>query len=364
MKKLYTIFIVLFLTMIVFPTLWVFTTDDITFSDNENRMLQTAPKLSAKNVADGSFQEDITAYISDQFPARDTWTAVGSRVKKLIGMKDIGGAYLCSDGSCIEKLTQNDVDSTKFRANLGLVQTFAEDSGCKTTLLLVPAAGTVLSDKLPRGAEMYDAEALYKTAEGALTGVTLPDLYTALTGSDSDYLFYRTDHHWTQEGARAAYNCFTGGHGACKAVPDLFSDAFHGTTYSKTLDATAPYDSVYTIPVPNGITVTADGKDIPFYDRDAQNEKDKYKVFFGGNYGQLTIEGGTGEGTLLIIKDSFANSLAPYLTYDYAKIIMLDMRYFMGSALELVKSENVDEVLFVNEMSSFSKDNNLVKLAF
>ena len=113
------------------------------------------------------------------------------------------------------------------------------------------------------------------------------------------------------------------------------------------------------------LKVTADGKEIPLYDMSAAGEKDKYKVFLGGNYGETTITGGCNNGkTLLIIKDSFANSLVPFLTADYENIIMLDLRYYMGSAQQLAAERNVDEILFVCEMSSFANDKNMVKLGF
>ena len=113
------------------------------------------------------------------------------------------------------------------------------------------------------------------------------------------------------------------------------------------------------------LKVTADGKEIPLYDMSAAGEKDKYKVFLGGNYGETTIKGGCNNGkTLLIIKDSFANSLVPFLTADYENIIMLDLRYYMGSAKQLAADKGADEILFVCEMSSFANDKNMVKLGF
>ena len=115
----------------------------------------------------------------------------------------------------------------------------------------------------------------------------------------------------------------------------------------------------------DNLKVTADGKEIPLYDMSAAGEKDKYKVFLGGNYGETTITGGCNNGkTLLIIKDSFANSLVPFLTADYENIIMLDLRYYMGSAKQLAADKGADEILFVCEMSSFANDKNMVKLGF
>ena len=364
MKKLYITFIALFLAVIVLPAAFVFLGEDKSFSDNENRMLQTAPELRGDDVLSGRFQEKLTDYMSDQFPARDVWTELGTEIKKAAGFKDIGGAYLGNDGYYMEKITPQDVDERKFESNLVLINDFIGESGVPASVLLVPATGTVMSDKLPAHALMYDAQAMYDTARGLLDGVNVPDLYSALSAETGEQVYYRTDHHWTWYGAYTAYREYMPD-GAYGAQPELFSEDFLGTTYSKTLDPSAKKDSVYIAPVAGTVKVTADGKDIDFYYNEAGNEKDKYKVFFGGNYGQTTITGGCDNGkTLLIIKDSFANSLVPFLTADYENIIMLDMRYYMGSARQLVTQEGVDEILFVAEMSSLSNDNNMVKLGF
>lgn len=367
MKKLYIAFIAAFLAIVITPAVFVFASEDKSFSDNENRMLQTAPEISWGSIADGDFQEKLTAFISDQFPARDTWTALGTSVKKLAGYKDIGGAYLGSDGYYFEKITENDVNETLYKVNLMQMNDFAaQNAGIPSTALLIPAAGTVMQDKLPDNAKMYDAAKLYGIAKTVLTDVNVPDLYTEFSKHSGEELYYRTDHHWQTCGAaELAYRVLMGDKAACSAEPELFSDSFLGTTYSKTLDSSAKCDSVYTIPLPDGVSVTADGKDIDFYNTAAKNEKDKYKVFFGGNHGKTVIRGGADNGrTLLVIKDSYANSLVPFLTYDYETIIMLDLRYFMESSQEVVEQMNVDEILFVFEMSGLSNNTNISKLVF
>lgn len=364
MKKFYIAFIALFLAMIILPSAFVFLGEDRGFSDNENRMLQTAPALSGSDVLSGRFQEKLTDYISDQFPARDVWTQLGTQIKKVAGFRDIGGAYLGEDGYYMEKITPESVDERKFALNLGLMNDFAVDCGVPTTALLVPATGTVMSDKLPAHAVMYDAEAMYDTACGTLTDINVPNLYSALSADNGEQLYYRTDHHWTWYGAYTAYRAYMPD-GAYEGQPELFSDSFLGTTYSKTLDPAAQRDSVYIAPVADTVKVTADGSDTDFYYTAAAGEKDKYKVFQGGNYGQIRISGGCDNGkTLLIIKDSFANSLVPFLTADFENIIMLDLRYYVGSAKTLVAEEGVDEILFVAEMSGLANDNNMVKLGF
>ncbi len=366
MKKLYIGFIALFLAIIVFPSAFIFLTPDNEFSDNENRMLQTAPTLNLDTVLDGSFQSSLSKYLSDQFPARDMWTEIGSALKLTIGFRDIGGAYIGSDGYYIEKITQNGVDSEKFADNLGIIKSFIDDMGIDGTVALVPSAGTVLCDKLPANAEMYDAEALYASACEILgNDVFLPDLYSELSAHSDEYIFYRTDHHWTTQGAYLAYNAIMQGNGKYTDELSLVSENFLGTTYSKTLDPSAKPDSVYIAPVSDSVSVYADGEDIEVYNMAALDAKDKYTVFFGGNKAQMVISGGAQNGkTLLIVKDSFANSLAPFLTADYENIIMLDLRYYNGSVRGLVATAGVTDFLFLGEMSNLSNDANMFKLMF
>ena len=265
MKKLYVLFIILFAAVIALPAVWVFASEDVSFSDNENRMLQTAPEFSGENVLSGDFQEDLNDWITDQFPARDTWTALGSRIKRLTGMKDIGGAFVCSEGYYMEMITPDSIDSAKYLQNLALVKSFAErNADCDVTLLLVPATGAVLSDKLPAGAETYDAAALLDAARQAAPELNIPDLYTALKNHDGEYIYYRTDHHWTTQGAGIAYECLTGGRGKYSGETRLFSDSFLGTTYSKTLDSDAVPDEVSIVTVSERLRVHAAGQDIGF----------------------------------------------------------------------------------------------------
>ena len=366
MKKFYVAFIALFLAAIILPSVFVFTTEDKTFSENENRMLQTAPEIRTEDILDGRFQEDITSYISDQFPARDKFTTLGAEIKKLAGFKDIGGAYLCDDGYYIQKITDEDTDFAQFKKNLGIVQEFADkNADKKTTLLFVPATGTVLSDKLPKGAQMYDFKGLFRVAQHALDGVALPDLYSAFSGHAGEYIYYRTDHHWTIMGARLAYDVLTDGKGNYEGEHELFADDFLGTTYSKTLLPDTEPDSVYIAPT-GEVKVVCDGEESDsIYKLSAADEKDKYKVFFGGNYARVDIETEADNGkTLLMIKDSFANSLVPFLTADYERIIMLDLRYFREPVQTICDYEGVTDILFIGEMSSIASDKNLIKLSF
>ena len=349
------------------------------FSEPENRLLQTKPELSADAVWSGRWQKDWESYLSDQFPARDRLTAFAALVRKLAGQKDIGGAWLGKDGFYPEVHSAIDFDSAAFSKNLGHVGTFAEKfPQTPSTLLLIPDAACVYPDRLPAFAEPYDAAALQKLAKEQLPGVQVPDLTAAFTeaaktgtapedgsaaAQAAPELFFHTDHHWSAAGVQLAYRVLTGGNGRYQSEPQLFSDSFLGSTYSRALDPGTEPEKLYVFPVSEGITVTADGEDVPLYDLSAKEKKDKYTVFLGGNYGLVTIRTQAGTGrSLLLVKDSFANSLVPLLTADYDTITMVDLRYFGGSTASLAALAHPDEILFVYSMSNLEKGSELVKL--
>ncbi|MBO4289675.1 MAG: hypothetical protein J5865_06205 [Lachnospiraceae bacterium] len=346
-------------------------------SEPENRLLQTRPEVSADAVFSGSWQKDWEAYLSDQFPGRDELTAFASVIRKTAGQKDIGGAWLADDGFYPEVHTADSFDTAAFSKNLSYVGGFAEKfPGSSSALLLIPDAACVYRDRLPALAEPYDAEALQKLAEELLPGMRVPDLTAAFLDavqsgpaaslsedSSNSELYFRTDHHWSAAGVQLAYDLLMNGEGSYQGSPELFSDSFLGSTYSKTLDPAAKPEELYIFPAAEGITVTADGEEISLYDLSAADKKDKYTVFFGGNYGLVTIQTPAGTGkSLLVIKDSFANSLAPLLTADYDTITMVDLRYFGGSAASLAAMTQPDQILFVYSMSNLEQGSELVKL--
>ena len=110
--------------------------------------------------------------------------------------------------------------------------------------------------------------------------------------------------------------------------------------------------------------VIADGKDIGgFYQEDKLQEKDKYAYFFGGNYGEVAIEGTQeGKGNLLVIKDSFANAFVPFLADSYDNIYMVDLRYFNEDMQAYLKEKNITDILVLYNVSNFVTDRNLYKL--
>ena len=322
--------------------------------------------LSA-DILSGEFQQQLMDYTSDQMPGRDLLTASATAVKKLSGRKDIGGAYIGRDGFYFDKKLDKDMNFKRYERNLKKIENIALKYSDKTvTAMLVPESGDIYSGKLPVNAQLFNDAAMYDTAGSILKNCRVIDLRDVLKSKKGDLLYYRTDHHWTLDGAYAGYEAFTGK--KCSYDTIEVCDDFLGTLYSKVLDKSAVKKvseggSLDTIKIPvltGKVKVTADGRDIGMFDMNALKEKDKYRVFFGGNYGITDIKSGSNDRKLVVVKDSFANCFVPLLTEDYGEIVMIDMRYFSGNIDMIAK--DADEILFLYELSNFAEDSNIAKL--
>jgi hypothetical protein len=90
-------------------------------------------------------------------------------------------------------------------------------------------------------------------------------------------------------------------------------------------------------------------------------EDDKYPVFLDGNHAIVNIENkNVKKGKVLIVKDSFCHSLAPFLADNYNTVTMVDMRYYKNSISDMVKEGNYDQVLVIYGIDNFATDSDLV----
>ena len=329
---------------------------DSPLSENENRVLTTGADVQF-DILEGKFQESLESYLSDQFPLRNLLKSSEVGVKLRFGSGCIGGAYVGTDGRLFQKLLDSDVDSVKCVRYAARVNRIAEQTGIETYVMYVPSAGTVLRNSMPYGAPMYDYDALYSSLKKELKSAHMIDLRSTFAGHPEFY--YATDHHWTAAGAAAAYYEWRIAHGMeldDQQSPTVInvSDSFRGTLWSRVPTELIRSERLQAFEVPDGVTVEADGREISLYDYSALKTKDKYNFFQGGNHGILTVTNPAVKNgkTLMILKDSFANSFLPCIVGDYAKIIMVDERYAFIDAGQLAIDGGVDEIAVIREIIS------------
>lgn len=189
-------------------------------------------------------------------------------------------------------------------------------------------------------------------------------------------IYYKTDHHWTALGAYYGYRAWAESVGVIPWEPEAFSiqtvsDEFLGTVYSKVNLPQKP-DSIrlYLPKTEPEYQVFYDGaaEAEPMYSYEALEGKDKYAVYMDGNHGLTKIqnpdveERGKGR-TLLIIKDSFAHSFAPFVVNHFEETYMVDLRYFNLSLRSFMEENGMTDVLILYQIPGFSREKTVGKLA-
>ncbi|SFP56494.1 DHHW protein [Oscillibacter sp. PC13] len=338
-------------------------------SDVENRSLQQRPEFSWAALTDGSYTADVEAYFADQFPLRDGWTGLKARVEQLLGKREFHGVYLCGD-TLISKVETP--DETLVEKNLSYVRRLAEKTEIPVTLGFIPSAAEIWKDKLPAGAESWDQSAFLEQAAGV--GVPMVDLKTTMEAHAGEKIFYRTDHHWTSLGAFYGANAVLDALGReslnqADFAPEAVSDAFCGTLYSTSGIHWLPPDTMEFWAEEAGLSVTSwrSGSPEPsaLYDRTYLAEKDKYSAFLGGNQPLCVIrnENLPGGGRVLLVRDSYADSLAPLLAQRFEEVHLLDLRYYRASVAQYAAEHGVDEIVVLYSVPNFITDKNVVFLS-
>ena len=369
MTKAYSRFVTaLFCLFLGGLLVWHVALPDRDRSEVENRTLAQKPEFSWAALRDGSYTAAVEEYFADQFPLRDDWTGLKARAEQLIGKRLFNNIYLCGDETLISKVDAP-ADGLE-KANLNYVSQLAEKSDIPMYLGLIPSAAEVWRDKLPYGAESWDQNAYL--ARAAETGLPLIDFAGALTQHASEPIFYRTDHHWTSLGA------FYGANALLEALgreplkeedftPEIASEDFNGTLYSQSGIHWLTPDTMEYWVEEDGLTVTSwrTGSPQPgtLYDRTYLEKKDKYSMFMGGNCPlHEIVTGAEGKPSLLIIRDSYTDSLIPFLLEDYSEIHVLDLRYYRASLKAYIEQYDFDQVLVCYSVSNFSTDANIFLL--
>ena len=353
------------------------------FSDQENRYLAQFKAPTLKTLRSGEFMEKFEDYVTDQFPLRDQWVQLKAYSERALGKQENNGVYFSPDGQTLfahftaptrEALEQKVGFVNKLGANLVVPVYFS----------LVPDKSFVLADLLPANAPSVDDGSTIEEAQ-ALCGdrVTYIDLRTMLTGERD--AFYRTDHHWTTMGARLAFQRLMSGMDLVRpiAAEDLnglsyqglpyteVSGSFYGTTYSASGAGWVEPDSICTV-IPEGgtkgnVTVTRYPEGAPIegglYYPEKLAVKDKYAYFLGGNQPLCVIKNpDAASGKLLVIRDSYADSLAPFLAEEFQEVHLFDLRYNNLSLKQYVADNGIGQVLVLYSAANFSTDQNLFKL--
>jgi hypothetical protein len=344
---------------------------DRQFSPQENRYLTQMPELSLESVTNGEFMEDFEEYHSDQFAGRDFWIGLKAWCERLTGKQENNGVYFGTDGAQTLFAQFTSPTQEDMAQRLAYVNALGENVEVPVYFSLIPGKNTVWSDLLPQGAPLADESGALEQAMGSCVSVEWLDLVTPLLDKKDEYVFYRTDHHWTSLGAYYGYLALMEGMGMTPVeftgTPELVSDSFLGTTYSSAGAKWVEPDEMYRWIDQGDTKVTSYFTGMPeegsLYVDSYLSEKDKYSYFLGGNQPLCVLDTGLEDApSVLVVRDSYTDSLAPFLTQNFSQIHLFDLRYNNMSLKSYVEENGIDMVLVLYSVSNFTTDTNLFKL--
>ena len=375
----------LIVTIYFFSLLTIFY-PDAAFSEQENRMLQQKPTLSTPSdgtlaekikdgkfldrLIDGKFTGEISKYFQDQFPLRNVYIGIKGVSEVALLKQEVNGVMIGRDGNII---TRHDYPGTDgLDKNIFAYNVFAAEMETRNIPVTFAVAGRTMDTLASFTPALYTSEfsdEIWAHFDSEMAAVTRPylNLLPALRekAEAGEYVQYRTDHHWTTLGAYYAYVEIMD---SMNIEPldityftrETVSESFYGTAWSTAGMKWVKPDAIeffryegdggYTMEIYDTETVISG-----FYDESYLEKKDKYSSFIAGNnaHVRITKDGASDRQTLLLIKDSFAHSVAPFLAAHF-DLEIIDLRYYKQPTIDLIESANVSSVLLLFNMDNLT----------
>lgn len=379
-------------------------------SQVEKRELTHFPKPTWETFTNGKFFDGISTWYADTFPFREGLTSANAKFKKLYGIttEEIHGDVVQGDeipdpdaeitSTPIPTATPTPepdatihdepekagtiyvVDNRGFEiygfsrdgadGYINMINTAAAQLKDVATVydILVPTSIAVNLDeenqkKINSSSQEDTFAYVYGHLDPSIVQVPVLDI---LKKHNSEYLYFKTDHHWTADGAYYAYQELMNIKGVTPSPLSSYTkkefDGFVGTfySYSNMSDTLKnnPDTVVAYVPNCNDMTYT-DSKGVEHKwnvvaDATDYAEGSKYYCFIGGDqpYSKIENPNITDGSSCVVIKESYGNAFVPFLVNSYQTVHVVDYRYFTGNLINFVKENNVQDVIYINNANA------------
>lgn len=392
-------------------------TERPTFSEMEKRDLASFPSFTVQDFFQGTYTREIDQWFADTFPAREIMRQLSAGVNEYHGIR-LGDVKIFSPGNTQEAQDQPLQDNAVSVPQDGSADSLPPSSQAASSQQAMEPEDDGVSGTVSNGIFVYKGKAMSLFAGQKENGAwysrvvnaynrNLPDVqvynlviptaiefylpskYADLNDSQKDmidyiygeldsnikkvdayrklqehkdeYVYFRTDHHWTGLGAYYAYTAFCEQAGLepisladteTRTLPD-----FIGTMYSQTQDSTLlenpDYVDYYIFPQEYSAEVYQRGTPYSSAWHTLWGEyargQNSYSVFLHGDFPLIKVKTGNQSGRkILMVKESFGNAFAPFLINHYDEVYIVDQRYFELSLEDFIEKNGIHEVLFIN----------------
>ena len=366
-KVTVTIFLLILSGMSVFG----FAAGDERYSEKENRYLAIKPDLDSGNLLNGKYQEDYETYLADKTIFRNKWIELKTYIELASLKKDVNGVYFGKDNYLIARQDTDKFETENADKNCKYLEEFVDNYKKNTDIcvMLVPNTSEILKKKLPKYAYNFNETRYINDIYKEIGEDNTVDVNQMLKAHKDEYLYYKTDHHWTTLGAYYAFMEYADKTGINieKYTTKLVTDKFYGTMSSKAnLEIEADKVYIYEPDKEEEVSVrynnSTELKD-SLYEMSALDKKDKYSIFLGGNNPLVQITtNAENDRKVLVIKDSFAHCFIPFMISGFSKIDVVDLRYYNESIRKMIEEGGYTDILVLYNVGNFVEDKNIYKL--
>ncbi len=397
------------------------------YSETEKRNLKEFPTFSLSALQSGDYFDDIGVWFSDTFPFREELTKLNTKIQSFYGINDVAihgnidsgddipdtpleeestetesttesttepvtvpqsteptettpdvgtpglstqdlGAIIVAGDSGYEYYSFSKSLAPRFINSVSAISEKAKPTNNVFAMVIPTSIDVTLDDALRAEVNSANQEKALQYFNGSIkNAVTVDSVYSSLRSHRNEYIYFRTDHHWTALGAYYAYVEFCNTKGITPIPLSNYNTVtytnFTGTFYtsagqSSTLEENSDFVTTYT-PF-NNHTCTITKENGQEYDWDIVKDVTdygntlKYLTFIGGDNPLTTIinnDNPNGE-TCVVIKDSYGNAFVPFLVPHYSKIYVIDPRHFSTSLEDFTADKTVSDVVFISNIST------------
>ena len=240
---------------------------------------------------------------------------------------------------------------------------YAQLFGCRVSTVIAPLSSMTIDNPkvtsvIPDQREILDGMRPLFDAS-----VNFVNPYEKLYAHRTEYLYFHTDHHWTQLGAYYAYAAFAESMGWTPTPLSSFAHAvtnpdYAGSMYQWTMDERVKgfHDEieVYYPTKPVTMTVETPQGDTLTYDTCIVNTNNTYVTFIAGDnpYTYINIPDNPQNLSCLVLKDSFGNAFVPFLCEHYGNIVVVDTRYVTENLFSKFAGYGFSDILFINNIEA------------
>lgn len=278
------------------------------------------------------------------------------------------GAILIAGNSAYEYYSFSNSLAPRFINSINNIKSASGNKSNVYTLVVPTSMDITLNDAVRKDINSSDQKKALEYFNSSFKNTTpVTGIYENLRNHKAEYLYFRTDHHWTALGAYYAYEQFIYTKGVSpvplKDYKALHFDGFLGSFYSssgQSSDLAKTPDTVIAYEPFNKVDFTITQSDGASYkwpviaNANEYSQSMKYTTFIGADQPYSVIENldnPNGE-TCLVIKDSFGNAFIPFLIPHYKTIHIIDPRHYEPTLSDFSKDKKIDDIIFISNIST------------